>query len=178
MCRLRGLLLSSFHLCRDRLAFGEVRGSNKALASAFGVQAFPTLLVVCNGDAETREAYSGDMKSEPIRRFLDQFAGGRRCRQVQSCMKHFCVYTPDPAVQSVFLLPAAETCVHAHGAKHGEWGVCEAAFGQHRMFSMVRPCLPHCAGSENHATDGLQPPQSGPFEGAVAGPGHLMPRLH
>ena len=77
--------------CRDRLAFGEVRGSNTQLASAFGVKAFPALLVVCNGDAATREAYSGEMKSEPIRRFLDQFTGGKRCRQVQGqCCCHAC----------------------------------------------------------------------------------------
>lgn len=69
--------------CRDKLAFGEVRGGNTALASAFGVKTLPALLVVCNGDAATREAYGGDMKSEPIRRFLDQFAGGKRCRQVR-----------------------------------------------------------------------------------------------
>jgi thioredoxin-like negative regulator of GroEL len=73
-------------VCRDRLAFGEVRGSNAQLAAAFGVQSFPALIVVCNGDAETREAYSGDMKSEPIRRFLDQFTGGKRCRQVSALM--------------------------------------------------------------------------------------------
>jgi hypothetical protein len=70
--------------CRDKLAFGEVRGGNTALASAFGVKTLPALLAVCNGDAATREAYSGDMKSDPIRGFLDQFAGGKRCRQVRS----------------------------------------------------------------------------------------------
>jgi hypothetical protein len=77
------LTLDKSRRCRDRLAFGEVRGSNAALASAFRVDSFPALLVVCNGDAETREAYSGEMKSEPIRRFLDQFIGGKRCRQVR-----------------------------------------------------------------------------------------------
>jgi len=59
-----------------------VRGSNRQLAAAFGVDAFPKLVVVCNGDAAGgRELYSGNMKSEPIRKFLDQFTGGKRCRQ-------------------------------------------------------------------------------------------------
>lgn len=75
------LALSLANQYRDKLAFGEVRGGNAALGSAFGVKTLPALLVVCNGDAATREAYSGDMKSDPIRGFLDQFAGGKRCRQ-------------------------------------------------------------------------------------------------
>ena len=65
-------------MCRDKLAFGEVRGSNVALAGTFNVTQFPRLVAVCNGDPASAETYSGDMKSAPIQKFLDQFAVRRR----------------------------------------------------------------------------------------------------
>ncbi|KAK9816828.1 hypothetical protein WJX72_005531 [[Myrmecia] bisecta] len=71
-----------------KLAFGEVRTSNKELSDQFGVTSYPCLLVVCNGDADTMERYQGDFKSEPIGRFLQQFADGRRCSQVMKLDPH------------------------------------------------------------------------------------------
>jgi hypothetical protein len=103
--------------CRDKLAFGEVRGGNTALASAFGVQSLPALLVVCNGDAATREAYGGDMKSDPIRGFLDQFAGGKRCRQVGQS-KWLYVLAQRPCSENGCLASRA-TCKAVHHPEGG-----------------------------------------------------------
>lgn len=74
------LALSLANSYRDKLAFGEVRGSNKALSAIFGVTKFPTLVAVCNGSPTSAEVYSGEMKGDAIRDFLNGFAGGRRCR--------------------------------------------------------------------------------------------------
>ncbi|KAK9909480.1 hypothetical protein WJX75_002926 [Coccomyxa subellipsoidea] len=61
-----------------KLAFGEVRGLGE-MAAKFGVEAAPTLLVVCNGDPNTAERFQGEFKSGPISDFLSKFAGGRKC---------------------------------------------------------------------------------------------------
>ena len=39
----------------------------------------PSLLAVCNGDLETIDHYSGEMKGDALRAFLGGFSGGRRC---------------------------------------------------------------------------------------------------
>ena len=49
------------------------------MAAKFGVEAAPTLLVVCNGDPNTAERFQGEFKSGPISDFLSKFAGGRKC---------------------------------------------------------------------------------------------------
>ena len=40
---------------------------------------FPTVLAICHGDVEVREAYSGELKPDKLRDFVLKFAGGRRC---------------------------------------------------------------------------------------------------
>ncbi len=66
---------------RDNIAFGEVRGGNSELGAGVNVTALPRLLVICNGDVAAPHQHTGDLKSEPIRAFLDGFAGGGRCRR-------------------------------------------------------------------------------------------------
>ncbi|KAK9821669.1 hypothetical protein WJX74_006601 [Apatococcus lobatus] len=66
-----------------KLAFGEARGSNQDIASKFQVESFPTVLAICHGDPEVREAYSGDLKADKLRDFVLKFAGGRRCSKCE-----------------------------------------------------------------------------------------------
>ena len=36
-------------------------------------------MAVCNGDLGTKEHYRGELKGEPLRAFLQSFAGSQRC---------------------------------------------------------------------------------------------------
>eukprot|EP01025_Chloroclados_australasicus_P038787 TRINITY_DN4005_c0_g1_i4.p1 TRINITY_DN4005_c0_g1~~TRINITY_DN4005_c0_g1_i4.p1 ORF type:complete len:470 (-),score=80.65 TRINITY_DN4005_c0_g1_i4:246-1655(-) len=63
-----------------KIAFGEVRQADKALSAEFNVTSYPTILSVCNGDKISVEAHTGEMKSGPIKRFLEKFANGKKCR--------------------------------------------------------------------------------------------------
>ena len=52
---------------------------------------FPTVLAICHGDVEVREAYSGELKPDKLRDFVLKFAGGRRCSKCElsatSCLE-------------------------------------------------------------------------------------------
>jgi hypothetical protein len=67
---------------RNRIAFGESRGSNQELASAYGITQFPTLLAFCNGDETLRVEHTGGMSSDALIQFFDQFSGGAKCRKM------------------------------------------------------------------------------------------------
>lgn len=77
---------------RGKVAFGVVRApaalSGKAAAGAGEVVAAlgaaaggapPALVLVCNGDARTAEAYGGALKSDALQRALNKHAGGKVC---------------------------------------------------------------------------------------------------
>jgi hypothetical protein len=78
---------------RGKVAFGVLRApaslSGKAadgtaevvvaLGPALQGKAAPALALVCNGDARTAEAYPGVLKSEPLQRMLNRYAGGKEC---------------------------------------------------------------------------------------------------
>lgn len=63
----------------DKILFGEIQGSNKALGAPFNVTSFPSLVAVCNGNLKTVEHFQKKMQPDRIRTFLNTFAGGRRC---------------------------------------------------------------------------------------------------
>ena len=42
---------------------------------------YPSLLAFCGGDEDNVVRFSGQMKAGPIRKFLEQFADGKKCRQ-------------------------------------------------------------------------------------------------
>lgn len=42
---------------------------------------YPSLLAFCGGDEDSVVRFSGQMKAGPIRKFLEQFADGKKCRQ-------------------------------------------------------------------------------------------------
>jgi len=55
---------------KSSLAFGEVHSSEKELVARFGIETFPSILVV-SGDRV--EKYEGPLKANDIRKFLKQF---------------------------------------------------------------------------------------------------------
>lgn len=63
------------------------------LAAKFGVEKLPTLLVACNGDPGSTEAFQGDFKSGPVTDFLNRFAGGRKCASAVKVNVTFCLQT-------------------------------------------------------------------------------------
>lgn len=60
------------------IAFGEAKLHSEA-AQALGAQKAPSLYAICNGDLESKLLYSGDLKSEPLQRYLRDFTGGKKC---------------------------------------------------------------------------------------------------
>ncbi|KXZ52890.1 hypothetical protein GPECTOR_8g270 [Gonium pectorale] len=73
-----------------KVAFGELRVGGKAADAAKAVAAklgiadlaaakLPLLVSVCNGDVAGVEPYSGQLKSEPLTRHLESYAGGKKC---------------------------------------------------------------------------------------------------
>jgi hypothetical protein len=78
---------------RGKVAFGLLRAPGglagkaaegaaavvSALGPALEGRSPPALALVCNGDARTAEAYGGVLKSEPVQRALNKYAGGREC---------------------------------------------------------------------------------------------------
>ena len=65
---------------RNKMAFGEVRGSNVQLAARFGVKKYPLLVVICNGDEHTATEFAGEHTSENIAQFLKSYEDGSACR--------------------------------------------------------------------------------------------------
>ena len=48
---------------------------------------YPSLLAFCGGDEGNVVRFSGQMKAGPIRKFLEQFADGKKCRQSKWALK-------------------------------------------------------------------------------------------
>ena len=46
------------------------------------LHSYPTLLAVCNGDESTVVRYKGEVKAEPLQRFVKEFSGGKKCSQL------------------------------------------------------------------------------------------------
>jgi hypothetical protein len=46
---------------RDKVALGEVRGSNALVSSMFNVNVYPTLLFLCDGDKSVTFKYEGQV---------------------------------------------------------------------------------------------------------------------
>lgn len=77
------------------VVFGEIRaatsGGGAALAAELGVKppgvggddALPALVAICNGDLSLAERYegAGGMKSTSLKKFVNQFASGKRCKK-------------------------------------------------------------------------------------------------
>ena len=59
---------------KDKLLFGEVRQSEKALVDKFNVKTLPTLMVITDPYEYTGEVYSGDLKIDQLTKFLNQYS--------------------------------------------------------------------------------------------------------
>ncbi|CAM9476715.1 unnamed protein product [Discosporangium mesarthrocarpum] len=68
---------------RDRVAFGEVRGRNDALARAFYVDSQPKLLFFCGGDAAATFAYEGELRGEALVIYVKGLRDGKRCEEAR-----------------------------------------------------------------------------------------------
>lgn len=66
---------------RARVAFGEVRGKNDALANSFQISTYPTLVFFCNGDSNVSFAYEGELKAEALDTFVKGLRDGRQCKE-------------------------------------------------------------------------------------------------
>ena len=71
-------LKSLSHMFDDKIAVGEVRGSNDKLSIEFGVRQYPTLLAVCGGNGlGISETYRGNLKDiSSIEKFAEKFKTG------------------------------------------------------------------------------------------------------
>ena len=58
---------------KDRMVFGEVRHSVKSLVEEFGIEKFPTLIVIPTGDEEPVK-YKGNLKPDLLTEFLEKYA--------------------------------------------------------------------------------------------------------
>jgi len=59
---------------KGKLVFGEVRDTSKKLIQKYKINKFPTMLVVTDGDIYEGIRYEGEMKKDPIKDFLREFA--------------------------------------------------------------------------------------------------------
>ncbi len=68
-----------------QVVFGEVRQSSRSSELLSALKPLPAsrpvLLTVCNGDLESKEVYTGAMKSEALQKALEAYAGGRKCAE-------------------------------------------------------------------------------------------------
>lgn len=69
------------YMYQGRVLFGEIQGSNNAMAKPFNVTSFPSLVAVCNGNIKTVEHFEKKMNPDRIRTFLNSFSGGRKCNR-------------------------------------------------------------------------------------------------
>lgn len=58
---------------KDQISFAQVRDNQKAAVAEFGVENFPTLLILPGGMTPA-ETYTGEMKLAPMSQFLSSFA--------------------------------------------------------------------------------------------------------
>ncbi|CAM9355383.1 unnamed protein product [Ectocarpus sp. 8 AP-2014] len=65
---------------RGRVAFGEVRGKNDALANSFHISSYPSLVFFCGGDAGVSFPYEGELKAEPLDAFVKGLRDGKKCK--------------------------------------------------------------------------------------------------
>jgi len=65
---------------RQKIAFGEVRGSNLQLSNNFNIGSYPTLLAFCYGDEHLQIKFSGDLNAEGIPSFLKGLENGNQCK--------------------------------------------------------------------------------------------------
>ncbi len=72
---------------RDTVTFGEVRASNLALSSRFGISKYPSLLVMCDENGSAVVSYDGEYKVKPIALFLDGLKSGEACKAARSELK-------------------------------------------------------------------------------------------
>ncbi len=73
---------------RNTLPLGEVRASNLALSSRFGISKYPTLLVMCDENGSAVIAYEGEFKVKHIAIFLDGLKSGKACEAARSKLKN------------------------------------------------------------------------------------------
>jgi len=57
------------------VALGEARASNKIIAKEMGVDDFPSLVMVCNGEPSV---YDGELKAAPLTEFIGKHAKKKR----------------------------------------------------------------------------------------------------
>ncbi|CAM9204242.1 unnamed protein product, partial [Choristocarpus tenellus] len=68
---------------RDRVAFGEVRGKNDALAQAYFVLSQPQLIFFCGGDGAVTFPYEGELRGEALDRFVKGLRDGSKCKDAE-----------------------------------------------------------------------------------------------
>ena len=59
---------------KDKLLFGEVRSSEKALAKSFGVTEYPKIMVVTDSHFYKGDVYEGELKIDMITKFLNNYS--------------------------------------------------------------------------------------------------------
>lgn len=66
--RVHYLSLSCCFFCLGKVAFGEVRGKNDALANSFHISSYPSLVFFCGGDAGVSFPY--EVRHACVRRIV------------------------------------------------------------------------------------------------------------
>lgn len=95
---------------KDKIAFGEIRDGNVGVASQFNITKYPTILAICNGDVDAQITYDGPLKPAKIRRFLDEFAGGKKCARAIKLDASTDFSKLSVAQMRAFLSDQGETC--------------------------------------------------------------------
>ncbi len=69
---------------RKTVTFGDVRASNLALSSRFGIRKYPSLVVVCDAKGSAIVKYDGEFKAKSIVSFMDGLKSGEACNVARS----------------------------------------------------------------------------------------------
>lgn len=74
---------------KDRIALGEVRGSNANVESIFGITQHPTLLFICGGDKSVTFKYEGQFKAEALQKYMSSLntSSSKQCKAARAARK-------------------------------------------------------------------------------------------
>jgi len=75
------LYKSLAHQYKSTISFGEIRASNPAVSSRYGVTKYPTLLIFCEGGEDHTKSveYSGDLNPKDVRTFVNGMKNSKGC---------------------------------------------------------------------------------------------------
>ncbi|KAI8342571.1 hypothetical protein BC941DRAFT_413150 [Chlamydoabsidia padenii] len=101
-----------------RLLMGEVKKSEKQVVDLFGIDKFPTLLVLTPGEDHNPLVYSGKLKYQPLSDYLSTFAPTQQKTKAEA-KKEESSQAPEPPIKPKVEELATDATLQQHCSKTG-----------------------------------------------------------